>query len=112
MPDPTIPATAIDAVVRALDENDEAAGIDVHEGLALRVLKVTEESGEAAQALLYLRSQNPRKGKRTDERALTGELYDVALTALVAAASVTTRWAGEFEAHVLTKTARVVEAVD
>jgi hypothetical protein len=41
-----------------------------------------------------------------------GELFDVALTALVAAASVSPDWAFQFGLHVTAKTGRLVAAVN
>ncbi|OAA28218.1 hypothetical protein UG55_1006191 [Frankia sp. EI5c] len=110
-PEPALPAAAIAAAVRALDANDRRVGIGPREGLALRVAKVAEECGEASAALIGLRGQNPRKG-RSSEEELVDELLDVALSALVAAASLTGDWAGRFTAHVSARTARLTAAVD
>ena len=101
----------IGAVVAALDTSDSLAGIDPQDGLTLRVLKVGEEFGETAQALIGAVGQNPRKGVTHTYADVRAELYDVALTALVAAASLSDGWAGEFGEHVYAKTSRVVEAV-
>ncbi|WP_198145477.1 hypothetical protein [Frankia sp. EAN1pec] len=110
MPDPTLPVAAIDAAVRVLDLNDARNGIEPREGLALRILKLVEECGEASAALIGLRGQNPRK-PRSSEQDLVDELLDVALAALVAAASLTDSWAGRFCDQVLAKTSRLVAAV-
>ncbi len=112
MPDLTIPADRVDAVVTALDASDARAGIGRRDGLNLRVLKVGEEFGEAAQALIGACGQNPRKGVTHTYGDVRAELYDVALTALVAAASLHADWTDEFGEHVWAKTSRVVEAVD
>ncbi|ABW11326.1 hypothetical protein Franean1_1888 [Parafrankia sp. EAN1pec] len=110
VPDPTLPVAAIDAAVRVLDLNDARNGIEPREGLALRILKLVEECGEASAALIGLRGQNPRK-PRSSEQDLVDELLDVALAALVAAASLTDSWAGRFCDQVLAKTSRLVAAV-
>lgn len=110
MPDPTLPVAAIDAAVRVLDSNDARNGIEPREGLALRVLKLVEECGEASAALIGLRGQNPRK-PRSSEQDLVDELLDVALSALVTAASLTGSWAERFGDQVLAKTSRLVAAV-
>ncbi|WP_230203041.1 pyrophosphohydrolase domain-containing protein [Parafrankia discariae] len=108
--DPVLPVAAIDAAVRALDVSDARNGIEPREGLALRVLKLVEECGEASAALIGLRGQNPRK-PRASEQNLVDELLDVALSALVTAASLTDSWAGRFGDQVLAKTSRLVSAV-
>ncbi|CAI7979898.1 conserved hypothetical protein [Frankia sp. Hr75.2] len=110
VPDPALPVAAIDAAVRALDVNDARNGIGPQEGLALRVLKLVEECGEASAALIGLRGQNPRK-PRSSEQDLVDELLDVALSALVTAASLTGSWAERFGDQVLTKTSRLVAVV-
>ena len=88
MPDLTIPASRVDAVVAALDANDAAAGILPTDGLVLRIGKVAEEYGEAWAALIGMFGQNPRKGRTHTEVDFVGELFDVALAAVVAAASL------------------------
>jgi hypothetical protein len=112
MRDLTIDAGAIEAAVEALDTNDERVGIGPSEGLTLRILKVVEEAGEAAAARIGGMGQNPRKGITHGAEDLMNELYDVALTALVAAATVEPDWAFRFALHVKAKTGRLVGAVD
>ena len=56
--------------------------------LTCRILKVTEEAGEAAQAWIGALGQNPRKGVTHSRAEVAGELADVAFTALVAIASL------------------------
>ena len=69
-----------------LDVLLEAFG-DVPE--AVRVLKVTEEAGEAAEAYIGVSGLNPRKGVTHSTDELADELADVALTALVALGAFT-----------------------
>lgn len=66
---------------------DEVNGADPHE-LTCRILKVTEEAGEAAGAWIGVIGQNPRKGVTHTLDDVAGELADVALTALVAIESL------------------------
>jgi 8-oxo-dGTP pyrophosphatase MutT (NUDIX family) len=54
----------------------------------LRVLKITEEAGEAAAALIGVTGQNPRKGRSHTDADLVAELCDVITAAAVALASV------------------------
>ncbi|GAA0472585.1 hypothetical protein Ade02nite_52320 [Paractinoplanes deccanensis] len=56
--------------------------------LTCRILKVTEEAGEAAAAWIGLLGQNPRKGVTHTRDQVAAELADVAFTALVALASL------------------------
>lgn len=51
---------------------------------AMRVLKLVEEAGEAAAALIGVQGQNPRKGVTHTRDDLLDELADVAITALCA----------------------------
>lgn len=107
----TIPSGLIQAASEALEDNAVRVGIAPSEALTLQILKVAEEAGEAAAARIGSVGQNPRKGITHGSDALRDELFDVALTALVAAATVDPDWAFQFERHVRTKTARLVEAV-
>ncbi|WP_198541291.1 MazG-like family protein, partial [Parafrankia soli] len=88
MPDLTISPDFLAAAVRALDTQAARAGIDSATAVDLQALKVVEELGEAVAALIGMTGQNPRKGVTHTQADLLGELYDVALTALVDAASV------------------------
>ncbi len=67
-----------------LDANN---GTDPNE-LTLRILKITEEAGEAAQAWIGVQGQNPRKGVTHTVDDVVGELADVVFTSLVAIASL------------------------
>jgi NTP pyrophosphatase (non-canonical NTP hydrolase) len=49
-----------------------------------RVAKVTEECGEAVEAMVGMTGQNPRKGVTHTEDDLLGELADILLTGLYA----------------------------
>jgi NTP pyrophosphatase (non-canonical NTP hydrolase) len=66
---------------------DEANGTDRAE-LTMRILKLTEESGEAAAAWIGLVGTNPRKGITHTREDVAAELADVAITALVAIESL------------------------
>lgn len=63
-----------------LDESNPASP---HED-SMRVLKLVEESGEAAAAYIGMVGQNPRKGVTHTQTDLLSELADVAITALCA----------------------------
>ncbi len=67
---------------------DAANGRGPHE-TAARIMKITEEAGEAVAAYLAATGQNPRKGITATPGELAGELCDVVLAALVALATIT-----------------------
>lgn len=50
----------------------------------LRLMKVFEEAGEAAQALIGVEGQNPRKGVTHSKADVASELCDVIIAAVVA----------------------------
>jgi hypothetical protein len=65
------------------------AWLDAHNGTgqqetALRLLKVTEEAGEAAAAYIGATGQNPRKGTTHTPADVADELCDVIVSAMVA----------------------------
>ncbi|WP_063770737.1 MazG-like family protein [Streptacidiphilus carbonis] len=81
------------------------AWLDVHNGsgqqeTALRLLKVTEEAGEAAAAYIGATGQNPRKGTTHTAADVADELCDVIVSAMVALHSFTDRPAQRFTAKV------------
>lgn len=57
--------------------------------ISLRLLKLTEEAGEVAQAWIGVQGQNPRKGVTQTIGDVQDELIDVMVTAAVALASLT-----------------------
>jgi NTP pyrophosphatase (non-canonical NTP hydrolase) len=70
------------------------AWLDAHNGTgqqetALRLLKVTEEAGEAASAYIGATGQNPRKGTTHTPADVADELCDVIVSAMVALHSFT-----------------------
>src|SRR3954447_1764656 len=72
-----------EAVHAAANWLDEHNGADDAE-LAARILKVTEEAGEAAAAWIGATGQNPRNGFTHSYADVAAELGDVAFAALVA----------------------------
>ncbi|MFE9777728.1 MazG-like family protein [Streptomyces sp. NPDC005775] len=86
-----------------VDWIDSANGRTPHE-VAMRILKVTEEAGEAASAYIGMTGQNPRKGVTHSREEVADELCDVILAAAVALVSVTD---GTAEAALTGKLAKV-----
>jgi phosphoribosyl-ATP pyrophosphohydrolase len=75
---------AVTAAARWLDEHNGTG----REENALRILKIGEEFGEAVTAWIGTTGQNPRKGITHTTADVAAELADVAITALVAIASL------------------------
>ncbi|MGW0871692.1 MazG-like family protein [Streptomyces sp. NPDC002740] len=99
---PTDLWATVDALWTWLDADAAHGG---REGLLLRVLKLSEEVGEVAQAVIGATGQNPRKGVTHTWEDVQGELCDVAITALVALRTLTPEAEGAFAGHL----ARVAE---
>lgn len=79
---------------------------DGETGLVLRMLKLTEEVGEVAQAVIGATGQNPRKGVTHTWEDVQGELCDVVITALVALRTLTPDAEGVFGRHLAGVTER------
>jgi NTP pyrophosphatase (non-canonical NTP hydrolase) len=67
--------------------------------LLLRMLKLSEEVGEVAEAVIGAVGQNPRKGHSHDWADVEAELCDVVLTAMVALRTLTPDAPQVFAAH-------------
>ncbi|MFJ9036121.1 MazG-like family protein [Streptomyces sp. NPDC102406] len=95
--------TTIDRLRAWLDENNRRPP---QEALLLRVLKLSEEVGEVAQAVIGVAGQNPRKGVSHTWQDVESELCDVAVTALVALSTLTPDARGTLAAHLAKVTER------
>ena len=89
---------------------DTTEDATAHTTLACRILKLTEETGEAAQALVDAAGQNPRKPKTDDLDHVVKELCDVVLTALLALSTITPDVSSIFADHVRNAAHRAAEA--
>ncbi|MFY4720089.1 MazG-like family protein [Streptomyces sp. LaBMicrA B280] len=69
------------------------------EDLLLRILKLSEEAGEVAEAVIGATGQNPRKGVTHTWDDVQAELCDVVITALVALRTLTPEPRDVFERH-------------
>lgn len=85
-------------LVAWLDAESAAASPEVVR--LLRVLKISEEAGEVAEAVHGVMGGNPRKGASHTWADVERELCDVVLTAMVALASLTPDARKRFEEHV------------
>ncbi|WP_037669234.1 MazG-like family protein [Streptomyces griseus] len=72
---------------------------DGREGLLLRILKLSEEAGEVAEAVIGATGQNPRKGTSHTWEDVQSELCDVVITALVALRTLTPEAREVFHRH-------------
>ncbi|MFB7932002.1 MULTISPECIES: MazG-like family protein [Streptomyces] len=63
--------------------------VEGREGLLLRILKLSEEVGEVAEAVIGATGQNPRKGVTHGWDDVQSELCDVVITALMALRTLT-----------------------
>lgn len=88
--------TSLDDLWTRLEATREHAG---REGVLLRVLKLSEEVGEVAEAVIGTTGQNPRKGVTHTWDDVQSELCDVAITALVALRTLTPEARAVFEGH-------------
>lgn len=103
----------MDQVMRAVTTSvawlDAANGRDTHE-LTLRILKVSEEAGEAAGAWIGALGTNPRKGTTHSRTDVASELADVVITALVAMNSLGVDTAAVLDACAAKVLARMVDS--
>ncbi len=76
----------------------------------LRMLKLSEEVGEVAQAVIGATGQNPRKGVSHSWQDVESELCDVIITAMVALTTLTPDAAHVFDAHLAKVAARSLTA--
>ncbi|MEV5153966.1 MazG-like family protein [Streptomyces werraensis] len=79
-----------------LDANRVGDGPDE---VLLRILKLSEEVGEVAQAVVGATGRNPRKGVTHTWDDVSAELCDVAVTALVALRTLTPEARDVFAGH-------------
>jgi NTP pyrophosphatase (non-canonical NTP hydrolase) len=71
---------------------DQIRELHAHHGdvqVEIRLLKLTEEVGEVAEAFIGMHGLNPRKGTCRSRDDLLAELADVIITAAVAMSGVT-----------------------
>ncbi|GAA3284574.1 hypothetical protein Slala03_30000 [Streptomyces lavendulae subsp. lavendulae] len=76
----------IERLAESFARRDDERGVSAEEQWTLQVLKIGEEFGEAAQAVIGARGTNPRKGYSHGWPDVQAEVADTAITALVALA--------------------------
>ncbi|MFD8524258.1 MazG-like family protein [Streptomyces capillispiralis] len=85
---------------------DASRPVDGRDALLLRILKLSEEVGEVAEAVIGATGQNPRKGASHTWDDVQSELCDVAVTALVALRTLTPDAREVFTRHLAQVTRR------
>lgn len=76
-------------------------------GVEVRLFKVTEEAGEAAQALIGFVGANKRKGITHSEEDVADELADVVIAAMVAMHD----WVPSPERHLKARLQKLTERI-
>ncbi|WP_217142531.1 MazG-like family protein [Streptomyces sp. AC627_RSS907] len=98
--------TTIDALWKWLEADQPVGG---REGLLLRMLKLSEEVGEVAEAVIGATGQNPRKGVTHTWDDVEAELCDVVITAMVALRTLTPEAREVFGRHLRRVAGRSLE---
>ncbi|CAM5524122.1 MazG-like family protein [Streptomyces purpurascens] len=107
MNDQTAPGPDLWAAIDTLWEwLDTKRPVEGREGVLLRILKLSEEVGEVAEAVIGATGQNPRKGVTHDWDDVQSELCDVVITALVALRTLTPEAREVFARHLKRVTER------
>lgn len=88
--------TTVDRLRGWLDDHNK---LPRQEALLIRMLKLSEEVGEVAEAVIGAVAQNPRKGASHTWQDVEAELCDVVVTALVALGTLTPDPRGTLAAH-------------
>ncbi|MER5934871.1 MazG-like family protein [Streptomyces sp. NPDC002054] len=73
----------ISALAETFEVRDTGRGVAPEEQWTLQVLKIGEEFGEAAQAVIGVRGTNPRKGTSHSWEDVHDEVADTIITAMV-----------------------------
>lgn len=79
---------------------EEHSTLPVEQRRLLQLLKITEEAGEVAEAVIGATGQNPRKGFSHTWADVEAEVCDVIITAMVALARMNPDAREVFAAHV------------
>ena len=79
----TVPWKTISRLAELFTSLDSARGISAEQQWTLQVLKIAEEVGESAQAVIGAWATNPRKGQSHTWQHVQEEVADTAITSLV-----------------------------
>ncbi|MGR4879476.1 MazG-like family protein [Streptomyces sp. LARHCF249] len=100
----------ITALAARFDASDAAQGLEPEESHLLQVLKIGEEFGEAAQAVIGAKGTNPRKGRSHTWEDVHDEICDVVITGMVALARMRPDAAAYFAGQLALKAAAFLPA--
>jgi NTP pyrophosphatase (non-canonical NTP hydrolase) len=104
--------SAWDSVDRLVAWLDQGSELPPETKTMLQILKITEEAGEVAEALIGVTGQNPRKGFSHTWRDVENELCDVIITAMVALTRVNPAARSRFTEHLAAVAARSEGSAD
>lgn len=96
----------ITELAATFEAGDSGRSLPIEEQWTLQVLKIGEEFGEAAQAVVGVRGTNPRKGQSHSWEDVQAEVADTAITALVALARMRPDAADYFARQIAEKSSR------
>ncbi|MFH9728090.1 MazG-like family protein [Streptomyces sp. NPDC017254] len=99
------PWDTIRSLAARFAEFDTERGLAPEEQWTLQVLKLSEEVGEAAQAVIGVRAANPRKGRSHSWEQVQEEVVDAVVTGMVALSRMRPDDAAEFFTAVLAEKA-------
>ncbi|MFB6525417.1 MazG-like family protein [Streptomyces sp. NPDC056399] len=99
------PWNTIHTLAALFAQLDGGRGLTPEEQWTLQVLKISEEVGEAAQAVIGARATNPRKGHSHTWDDVQEEVTDCVITGMVALARMRPDDAPDYFVAVLTKKA-------
>ncbi|UQX03865.1 MazG-like family protein [Streptomyces sp. RerS4] len=102
----TTPWDTIGALAARFDATDAELGVRPQESHVLQVLKIGEEFGEAAQAVIGATGTNPRKGHSHGWDDVHDEVCDVIITGMVALARMRPDAAAYFAGQLALKAAK------
>ncbi|WP_031009485.1 MazG-like family protein [Streptomyces sp. NRRL F-5727] len=109
----TVPWQTIGRLAELFTRLDTARGIPAEQQWTLQVLKLTEEVGESAQAVIGAWATNPRKGQSHTWGHVQEEVADSAITSLVSLHRMLGDQAPAFfEAVLVRKAARFLDLDD
>ncbi|MEU7119210.1 MazG-like family protein [Streptomyces zaomyceticus] len=99
------PWETVRSLAALFTEFDSERGLAPEEQWTLQVLKLSEEVGEAAQAVLGVRAVNPRKGRSHSWEQVQEEVVDAVITGMVTLTRMRPDDAADFFAAVLAEKA-------
>ncbi|MFJ4776784.1 MazG-like family protein [Streptomyces sp. NPDC088762] len=106
----TAPWDTITALAGRFDAADAEQGLRPEESHLLQVLKIGEEFGEAAQAVIGAKGTNPRKGRSHSWEDVHDEVCDVIITGMVALARMRPDAAAYFAGQLRLKAGKFLPA--